>query len=133
MVSQHISRPSAQCHEDLKPIVEDLQSISIYGHVIWRSQTFDLKFLVLGSLSLVHSLASSAHISFGFTLRWLLFAKVAGNEKPSVLICFASKTSNAGQITSKLHAIELGAQSVQNDLLASPLFSRCHVAYFSLS
>ncbi|KAI8016046.1 putative serine/threonine-protein kinase [Camellia lanceoleosa] len=43
--------------------------------VIWRSQTFDLKFLVLGSLSLVHSLASSAHISFGFTLRWLLFTK----------------------------------------------------------
>ncbi|CAL5353166.1 unnamed protein product [Camellia sinensis] len=36
--------------------------------------------------------------------------KVAGNEKPSVLICFASKTSNAGQITSKLHVIELGAQ-----------------------
>ncbi|KAI8020025.1 Clathrin heavy chain 2 [Camellia lanceoleosa] len=43
--------------------------------VIWRSQTFDLKFLVLGSLSLVHSLASSDHISFGFTLRWLLLAK----------------------------------------------------------
>ncbi|KAI8009487.1 putative glutathione S-transferase parC [Camellia lanceoleosa] len=39
-----------------------------------------------------------------------LHSEVAGNEKPSVLICFASKTSNAGQITSKLHAIELGAQ-----------------------
>ncbi|THU64931.1 hypothetical protein C4D60_Mb01t31690 [Musa balbisiana] len=36
--------------------------------------------------------------------------KVAGNEKPSILICFASKTSNAGQISSKLHVIELGAQ-----------------------
>ncbi|XP_065046361.1 clathrin heavy chain 1 isoform X1 [Musa acuminata AAA Group] len=36
--------------------------------------------------------------------------KVVGNEKPSILICFASKTSNAGQISSKLHIIELGAQ-----------------------
>ncbi|KMZ59834.1 putative Clathrin heavy chain [Zostera marina] len=36
--------------------------------------------------------------------------KVAGNEKTSTLISFASKTTNAGQITSKLHVIELGAQ-----------------------
>ncbi|XP_058100764.1 clathrin heavy chain 2-like isoform X2 [Magnolia sinica] len=36
--------------------------------------------------------------------------KVAGNENPSTLICFASKTMNAGQIISKLHVIELGAQ-----------------------
>ncbi|RWW14365.1 hypothetical protein GW17_00021863 [Ensete ventricosum] len=36
--------------------------------------------------------------------------KVVGNENPSILICFASKSSNAGQITSKLHVIELGAQ-----------------------
>ncbi|XP_058092456.1 clathrin heavy chain 1-like [Magnolia sinica] len=36
--------------------------------------------------------------------------KVAGNENPSILIAFASKTTNAGQITSKLHVIELGAQ-----------------------
>ncbi|XP_009396866.2 clathrin heavy chain 1 isoform X1 [Musa acuminata AAA Group] len=36
--------------------------------------------------------------------------KVVGNEKPSLLICFSSKTLNAGQITSKLHVIELGAQ-----------------------
>nr|CAN71721.1 hypothetical protein VITISV_012220 [Vitis vinifera] len=36
--------------------------------------------------------------------------KVLGNENPSTLICFASKTTNAGQITSKLHVIELGAQ-----------------------
>ncbi|KAK1270290.1 Clathrin heavy chain 2 [Acorus gramineus] len=36
--------------------------------------------------------------------------KVAGNESPSILISFASKTTNAGQITSKLHVIELGAQ-----------------------
>ncbi|KAF8402617.1 hypothetical protein HHK36_010706 [Tetracentron sinense] len=36
--------------------------------------------------------------------------KVPGNEIPSILICFASKTTNAGQITSKLHVIELGAQ-----------------------
>ncbi|VAI16215.1 unnamed protein product [Triticum turgidum subsp. durum] len=36
--------------------------------------------------------------------------KVPGNENPSTLICFASKASNAGTLTSKLHIIELGAQ-----------------------
>ncbi|CAI9762259.1 unnamed protein product [Fraxinus pennsylvanica] len=36
--------------------------------------------------------------------------RVPGNDKDSLLISFASKTSNAGQITSKLHVIELGAQ-----------------------
>ncbi|PON78992.1 Clathrin, heavy chain [Parasponia andersonii] len=36
--------------------------------------------------------------------------KVPGNENPSTLISFATKTYNAGQITSKLHVIELGAQ-----------------------
>uniref|UniRef100_A0A166BZ42 Clathrin heavy chain n=1 Tax=Daucus carota subsp. sativus TaxID=79200 RepID=A0A166BZ42_DAUCS len=36
--------------------------------------------------------------------------KVQGNENPSILISFATKSSNAGQITSKLHVIELGAQ-----------------------
>ncbi|CAA6654735.1 unnamed protein product [Spirodela intermedia] len=35
---------------------------------------------------------------------------VPGSEKPSILISFASKTVNAGQIISKLHVIELGAQ-----------------------
>lgn len=39
------------------------------------------------------------------------YIQVAGNENPSILICFASKTLNAGQVTSKLHIIELGAQS----------------------
>ncbi|KHG11889.1 Clathrin heavy chain 2 -like protein [Gossypium arboreum] len=36
--------------------------------------------------------------------------KVPGNENPSILISFATKSFNAGQITSKLHVIELGAQ-----------------------
>ncbi|XP_022887146.1 clathrin heavy chain 1-like [Olea europaea var. sylvestris] len=36
--------------------------------------------------------------------------RVPGNDKDSLLISFATKTSNAGQITSKLHVIELGAQ-----------------------
>jgi len=39
-----------------------------------------------------------------------LLKQVAGNDKDSILICFASKTTNAGQIVSKLHVIELGAQ-----------------------
>ncbi|KAJ8443923.1 hypothetical protein Cgig2_032747 [Carnegiea gigantea] len=36
--------------------------------------------------------------------------KVPGNENPSTLIVFAMKSMNAGQVTSKLHIIELGAQ-----------------------
>ncbi|KAK2982510.1 hypothetical protein RJ640_026353 [Escallonia rubra] len=36
--------------------------------------------------------------------------KVTGNENFSILISFATKSSNAGQTTSKLHVIELGAQ-----------------------
>jgi clathrin heavy chain len=36
--------------------------------------------------------------------------QVTGNDKDSILICFASKTINAGQVTSKMHVIELGAQ-----------------------
>ncbi|GMN23677.1 hypothetical protein TIFTF001_000226 [Ficus carica] len=36
--------------------------------------------------------------------------KVAGNENPSTLICFASRSFNAGQVASKMHIIELGAQ-----------------------
>lgn len=40
----------------------------------------------------------------------LFFEQVPGNENPSVLISFASKTLNAGQVISKLHVIELGAQ-----------------------
>ncbi|WOH12469.1 hypothetical protein DCAR_0831973 [Daucus carota subsp. sativus] len=36
--------------------------------------------------------------------------KISGNEHPSILISFATKSINAGQATSKLHIIELGAQ-----------------------
>lgn len=42
-------------------------------------------------------------------LHWF-FNQVPGNDKDSILISFASKSSNAGQVTSKLHVIELGAQ-----------------------
>eukprot|EP01018_Ginkgo_biloba_P000169 Gb_33029 [translate_table: standard] len=37
--------------------------------------------------------------------------KVPGNENPSILISFAAKTMTGGQLTSKLHVIELGAQA----------------------
>ena len=40
----------------------------------------------------------------------LYFTQVPGNENPSILISFATKTVNAGQVASKLHVIELGAQ-----------------------
>ncbi|XP_042382614.1 clathrin heavy chain 1-like isoform X2 [Zingiber officinale] len=56
--------------------------------------------------------------------------KLAGNDKPSILVCFASKTVNVGQITSKLHVIELGAQpgkpgftKKQTDLFFPPDFA----------
>ncbi|KAL0402928.1 UNVERIFIED_CONTAM: Clathrin heavy chain 1 [Sesamum radiatum] len=49
--------------------------------------------------------------------KWLVLIGIApgspevpGNDKDSILISFATKSSNAGQITSKLHVIELGAQ-----------------------
>ncbi|KAK1602644.1 hypothetical protein QYE76_027283 [Lolium multiflorum] len=55
--------------------------------------------------------------------------KVPGNENPSTLICFASKATNAGQITSKLTVAALGAQPgkpgfsmQQADLLFPPDF-----------
>lgn len=40
-----------------------------------------------------------------------MFEQVPGNDKDSILISFATKSSNAGQVTSKLHVIELGAQA----------------------
>lgn len=36
--------------------------------------------------------------------------QVSGNEKPSLLIAFATKTFVGGQLVSKMHVIELGAQ-----------------------
>jgi clathrin heavy chain len=37
--------------------------------------------------------------------------QVAGSETPSLLIAFATKSISGGQLTSKLHVIELGAQA----------------------
>ncbi|XP_039044430.1 clathrin heavy chain 1-like [Hibiscus syriacus] len=85
--------------------------------------------LVKGSMQLFsvdqqHSQALEAHAAS--------FAqfKVPGNENSSILTSFATKTFNAaGQVTSKLHVIELGAQpgnlsfsSKQSDLLFPPDF-----------
>ncbi|CAI9767563.1 unnamed protein product [Fraxinus pennsylvanica] len=65
--------------------------------------------LVKGNMQLFsvdqqRSQALEAHAASFASLR------VPGNDKDSILISFASKSSNAGQITSKLHVIELGAQ-----------------------
>ncbi|KAG5061111.1 hypothetical protein JHK87_002140 [Glycine soja] len=65
--------------------------------------------LVKGNMQLFsvdqqRSQALEAHAASFATFR------VAGNDKDSTLICFASKSINAGQVTSKMHAIELGAQ-----------------------
>ncbi|OIW04377.1 hypothetical protein TanjilG_32569 [Lupinus angustifolius] len=65
--------------------------------------------LVKGSMQLFsvdqqRSQALEAHAASFATFR------VAGNDKDSTLICFASKSVNAGQVTSKMHVIELGAQ-----------------------
>lgn len=59
----------------------------------------------------------SVILSFGTLLQ------VPGNENPSVLISFATKSINAGQITSKLHVIELGAQPGSYFLALSLCFS----------
>ncbi|KHN42022.1 Clathrin heavy chain 1 [Glycine soja] len=65
--------------------------------------------LVKGNMQLFsvdqqRSQALEAHAASFATFR------VAGNDKDSTLICFASKSINAGQVTSKMHVIELGAQ-----------------------
>lgn len=38
------------------------------------------------------------------------FNQVPGSDRDSILISFATKSLNAGQVISKLHVIELGAQ-----------------------
>lgn len=47
------------------------------------------------------------------TLWW---TQVVGNDSPSLLIAFSTKSISAGQLTSKLHVIELGAQPGWFDL-----------------
>lgn len=57
-----------------------------------------------------------------------MFLQVPGNDYPSVLISFATKTLNAGQITSKLHIIDLGAQpgelTISNYLFYVPVIKK---------
>jgi hypothetical protein len=77
------------------------------------------------------TLLQCCFVSIWFIINWQLYCngaayyfscyiQVAGNENPSILICFASKTLNAGQVASKMHVIELGAQP---GLIYSPLTS----------
>lgn len=42
--------------------------------------------------------------------------KVSGNDTTSTLIAFATKSISGGQLTSKLHVIELGAQPVSSSV-----------------
>lgn len=64
------------------------------------------------------SLMCSVIVDFMFScLTVSCFIQVPGNERDSILISFATKSSNAGQVTSKLHVIELGAQPGQNTAL----------------
>ena len=62
------------------------------------------------------------------SMNLLLFLLLPGNDYPSVLISFATKTLNAGQITSKLHIIELGAQpgelTISNYLFYVPVIKK---------
>lgn len=59
-----------------------------------------------------------------------MLLQVAGNEKTSTLISFASKTTNAGQITSKLHVIELGAQPGFGSFIANSIYHFIPIVYF---
>jgi hypothetical protein len=67
-------------------------------------------------------------------MRWqiliVFFEQVSGNENPSVLIAFASKTLNAGQVISKLHVIELGAQPGLHIFTSSTSIS--HALFYGL-
>lgn len=65
-------------------------------------------FLILYSLHII-----DADLTSGLSYMLGSAEQVPGNENPSILISFATKSFNAGQITSKLHVIELGAQPGQ--------------------
>ena len=62
---------------------------------------------------------------FLFNYTCMLLFQVTGNESPSILISFASRSFNAGQLTSKLHVIELGA--VPGHLLFLGFSSHMHI------
>lgn len=68
------------------------------------------QFKVRGCFSVPIFLMHYLMYYFALSVLIYFFDQLPGNENPSTLISFATKTLNAGQITSKLHVIELGAQ-----------------------
>lgn len=57
----------------------------------------------------------------------LVFSQVSGNDTTSTLIAFATKSISGGQLTSKLHVIELGAQPGKDFLYAFSVFCTIQV------
>ncbi|KAF9598323.1 hypothetical protein IFM89_026612 [Coptis chinensis] len=96
-----------------RPITADSALMNPNGRILALKESYCSAFLrpqlVKGNMQLFsvdqqRSQALEAHAaSFAATV-------VPGNEDPSILICFASKSTNAGQVMSKLHVIELGSQ-----------------------
>lgn len=79
-----------------------------------RSQALEAHAASFASLRVWFSLESALVCLYFFYLSRDLFynlhiEQVPGNDKDSILIAFATKSSNAGQVVSKLHVIELGA------------------------
>ena len=87
--------------------VDQQRSQALEAHAASFAQFKVRRFLILCSTSL-DIIYSDLMSSLSYML--VCVEQVPGNENPSILISFASKTFNAGQITSKLHVIELGAQ-----------------------
>ena len=105
--------------------VDQQRSQALEAHAASFAQFKVREFLILCSFSL-GIIYSDLMSSLSYML--VCVEQVPGNENPSILISFASKNFNAGQITSKLHVIELGAQPGELSMLSVILFlSPCYI------
>ncbi|KAG5521371.1 hypothetical protein RHGRI_033813 [Rhododendron griersonianum] len=85
-----------------RPGIEEMEADATLGPIV---SLFNLLFLVMG-----HGICVHYEIVRHLDLRvrsLVRLTQVLGNEKPSILISFATKSVNSGQITSKLNVIEL--------------------------
>ena len=72
--------------------------------------------------------ASAEHMwhgiyAYAYLVMVMVILQVSGNDTPSLLIAFSTKTFAGGQLTSKLHVIELGAQQGESHVIRRTLHS----------
>ncbi|KAF9612812.1 hypothetical protein IFM89_004222 [Coptis chinensis] len=111
-----IAKSDNLCHVDMeaddKEILEEEAACKIcFISLCEGGNTFKMECSCKGDLRLTHEVCVLKWFSIKGNKKCDVYQQeVPGNENPSTLICFSSKTSNVGQLTSKLHVIELGAQ-----------------------